>query len=133
MNHGTGEGMGDGGDDVSGEDGIELFDETREYTLIELCRVCRLPHERLVEYVAHGVVVREGRDDGRGGDPRGLGPDTRFSHGELRRLMRAVRVRRELEVELPNLALVVDLLDALERQRRELARLRRQLGDGRGH
>ena len=35
----------------------EILDERREYTAVELCRVCRLPHERLVEYVAHGVVA----------------------------------------------------------------------------
>ena len=90
----------------------EIWDERREYTVEELCRVCRLEPDRLVEYVAHGVV---------GGD----GARERFAWVEVHRLVRAVRVRRELEVELPDLALVMDLLDTIESQRRELDVLRR--------
>lgn len=92
---------------------VELYDERREYTTEELCRVCRLEPGRLVEYVAHGVVTEV---DGHG---------ERFTHVQLHRLVRAVRVRRELEVELPDLALVVDLLETIERQKRELDVLRR--------
>ena len=125
----------------------ELDDETRLYDVVEVCRVCTLARERLVEYVAHGVVVID-VDDGAirnagagtiatatGGAEARTEPDggfdigtVRFSHHAVRRLRRAVRIRRELEVELPDLALVVDLMDALERQRRELERLRRELG-----
>ena len=92
----------------------ELWDDRREYTREELCRLCRLEPGRLLEYVAHGVVT--GADGAR----------ERFTHVEVHRLVRAVRVRRELEVELPDLALVLDLLETIERQRRELERLRRQ-------
>jgi len=95
----------------------ELFDDSREYTREELCRVCRLEPGRLVEYVAHGVVTGVGASG------------ERFTHVELQRLVRAVRVRRELEVDLPSLGLVVDLLERLEHQRRELERLRRQLSE----
>ena len=102
----------------------EPQDETRLYSAVEVCRVCALSEERLVEDGAHGVVVGAsgaGREREEGAAPR-------FSHAELHRLVRAVRLRRELEVELPNLALVVDLMDTLDRQRRELRRLRRELG-----
>ena len=95
---------------------VEPLDERREYTVEELCRVCRLERHRLVEYVAHGVVggVAESRE--------------RFTWIELHRLVRAVRVRRELEVELADLPLVLDLLETIERQRRELDVLRRHGG-----
>ena len=94
----------------------ELLDERREYTVEELCRVCRLERHRLVEYVAHGVVGET------------AGSRERFTWLELHRLVRAVRVRRELEVELADLALVLDLLETIERQRRELDVLRRHDG-----
>lgn len=102
----------------------EPQDETRLYSAVEVCRVCALSEERLVEYVAHGVVVGAVTTE----REREEAAARRFSHAELHRLVRAVRLRRELEVELPNLALVVDLMDTLERQRRELRRLRRELG-----
>ena len=96
--------------------GVELLDERREYTVEELCRVCRLERHRLVEYVAHGIVGETAISRGR------------FTWIELYRLVRAVRVRRELEVELADLGLVMDLLETIERQRRELDVLRRHGG-----
>lgn len=95
---------------------VELLDERREYTVEELCRVCRLERHRLVEYVAHGVVGEA------------AGSHERFTWIELHRLVRAVQVRRELEVELADLALVMDLLETIESQRRELDVLRRHGG-----
>lgn len=95
---------------------VELLDDRREYTVAELCEVCRIEPRRLVEYVAHGVVTSVG------------GAGVRYTHVELGRLVRAVRIGRELEVDVPHLALVMDLVETIERQRRELDLLRRQIG-----
>ena len=65
-----------------------------------------------MEYVRHGVVVAEDADG------------TRFAAPALARTLRAVRVQREFEIGVEALALVVDLLERLDAQRREIAVLR---------
>ena len=89
--------------------------ERREYRREELCALCRLEEVVLVEYVRHGVVVAE--------DAGG----TRFAAPAVERTLRAARVQREFEVDVGALALVVDLLERLEDQRREIAALRGRL------
>lgn len=88
------------------------------YDRDELCALCRIDAVALVEYVRHGVVVAE--------DASG----TRFAAPALHRTLRAVRVQREFEVDLGSLALVVDLLERLEGQRREIAVLKGRLRPG---
>ena len=86
-----------------------------EYRRDELCALCRVEEVVLVEYVRHGVVVAEDADG------------TRFAAPAVERTLRAARVQREFEVGLEALALVVDLLERLEGQRREIATLRGRL------
>ncbi len=85
------------------------------YAREEVCALCRIDAVVLVEYVRHGVVVAE--------DEEGV----RFAAPALQRVLRAVRVQREFEIELDALALVVDLFETLERQRREIDVLRGRL------
>jgi chaperone modulatory protein CbpM len=49
--------------------------------------------------------------------------------GALHRVESALRLRRDLEVNMPGIALVLDLLEELQDARGELQILRRQVGD----
>jgi len=90
----------------------ELLDEDTEYSLAELCRQCGVPAECLLELVEEGVIV-----------PRGQATaGWRFSSISILRVQRALRLRRDLGVNLAGAALALDLLDEMERLR---ARLRR--------
>jgi chaperone modulatory protein CbpM len=90
----------------------ELLDEDTEYSLAELCRHCGVPAECLLELVEEGVIV-----------PRGQAMGVwRFSSISIVRVQRALRLRRDLGVNLAGAALALDLLDEMERLR---ARLRR--------
>lgn len=85
-----------------------VLDEQGEFTLAELCRVCDLSTQQATEMVAEGVL-----------NPRGREPVSwRFHSTELVRVQRALHLQRDLRVNLPGVALALDLLDELEELRR---------------
>jgi chaperone modulatory protein CbpM len=85
-----------------------LLDETAQFTLAELCAVCAVPEDLVVEIVAEGIV-----------EPTGAGPTHwRFSGVAAVRVQRVVRLQREFEVNLPGAALALELLEEIERLRR---------------
>jgi chaperone modulatory protein CbpM len=85
-----------------------LVDDTAQFTLAELCNVCAVPEELVVEIVAEGIV------EPMGDDPR----HWRFSGVAAVRVQRVVRLQREFEVNLAGAALALELLEEIERLRR---------------
>jgi len=91
----------------------EVLEEDVELTLAELCRACQVPAEQVFELVEEGLV-----------EPLGREPDRWRFHGvSLRRVHRALRLERDLGVNLAGAALAVELLDELEAMRERLKRL----------
>lgn len=96
----------------------ELMEDANDLTLVQLCRSCRVPAEEVIELVETGLV-----------DPVGSEPAVwRFRYRDLRRVRRAQRLQRDLQVNMPGAALAVELLDELERLRARL----RQIESNRG-
>lgn len=91
----------------------ELLDDSIELTLAELCRACQLPAERIFEFIDEGIVEPRGRDPSR----------WRFHSVSIRRVRRAQRLRRDLGVNTPGVALALELLEELEQLRARLAYL----------
>lgn len=91
----------------------EVLEEDVELTLAELCRVCQLPAERVVTLVEEGIVEPRGRDPAR----------WRFQGVSVRRVRCAVRLERDLGVNVAGAALALDLLDELQLLRARLQRL----------
>ncbi|HEX6998061.1 MAG TPA: chaperone modulator CbpM [Gammaproteobacteria bacterium] len=88
----------------------DVLDERVELSLADLCRMCGLREEAVIEMVEEGII-----------EPRG--PDRsgwRFSGVAVTRVRRAVRLQRDFEVNLPGAALALDLLEEIERLRRRL-------------
>jgi chaperone modulatory protein CbpM len=84
------------------------LDDSIEFSLAELCTVCSVEEELVVEIVAEGIV-----------EP--IGPNRaqwRFSGLALTRVQRVIRLQQEFGVNLPGAALALDLLEELERLRR---------------
>ncbi|TVQ39739.1 MAG: MerR family transcriptional regulator [Wenzhouxiangella sp.] len=81
----------------------------------ELCRVCELSQELLVEWIAEGVAEPRASASG----------EWRFGSGQLRRVRRARRLQLDLGVDNASLPLVLDLLDEVEQLRRKLRVLER--------
>jgi chaperone modulatory protein CbpM len=91
----------------------DVLEEEVEFTLTELSRVCSVSAERIIELVDEGLV-----------EPRGRTPSRWRFHGVcVRRVRRALRLERDLGVNIAGAALALDLLDELEIMRARLRRL----------
>ena len=91
----------------------ELLDEGVELTLAELCRACSVHAETVLAMVEEGLL-----------EPRGPAPaEWRFPGPAVRRVQVALRLQRDLGLNLPGAALALDLLEELEILRRRLQAL----------
>ena len=85
-----------------------LLDESVEFSLVELCSLCSVTEEIVVEIVAEGIVVPSGNDRAQ----------WRFSGVALARVQRVIRLQQDFGVNLPGAALALDLFEEVERLRR---------------
>ena len=81
-----------------------LLDEAQEITLAELTRSCRVHAEWVMELVEEGVLepLRPG------------GPQWRFAATSVVRVQKAHRLQRDLGVNLPGVALALQLLERID-------------------
>ena len=86
----------------------QLLDESLEFELAEFCRVCQANEDFVAALVAEGVI--EPRGDER--------THWRFTGRSVRRTQVAVRLHHDLDVNLPGVALALDLLEEIERLQR---------------
>ena len=93
-------------------DGV-LLDEQLELTLNDLCRACSSPTEWIIELVEEGALEPVGDEQS----------DWRFTGVCLQRAQTAMRLQRDLGINLAGIALVLDLLDEIETMRARLQRL----------
>ena len=95
------------GEPLSGE----VLDEKVILTRVELCRIGRIDTEQLVEMVAEGVLDVQGSTM----------QSWRFDVVALKRMQIALRLQRDLRVNLAGVALVLELLDELDQLRTQSA------------
>ena len=93
-----------------------ILEEQVEVTLAEISRSCAVHAECIIELVEEGVLAPIGRDPRR----------WRFDGAQIRRASVALRLQRDLGVNLAGVALALDLLDELNSAR---ARLRAIVGE----
>ncbi len=80
------------------------------YTVDDLCEICQLTVERIFELVDYGVI-----------DPVGASiAEWRFPTQSIIRARRALRLQRDLELNLAGIALALELIEENERLRRDL-------------
>ncbi|MBK7422493.1 MAG: MerR family transcriptional regulator [Propionivibrio sp.] len=87
-----------------------ILEELNELTLAELCRACAVRSESIVELVEEGVLAPLGREPHR----------WRFSGIHMHRATVALRLQRDLGVNLAGAALALQLLDEVEALRARL-------------
>lgn len=103
---------------ISALEGV-ILDERTVVTVTELTQVCGLSLEQVRSMVSEGML-----------QPRGAAPEQwRFTGIEVRRTRRALRLQRDLELNLAGTALALDLLDEVEWLRNRVRCLEHQLGD----
>jgi chaperone modulatory protein CbpM len=94
----------------------EILDETIELTLNDMAQRCAVETRIVIEMVEEGVL-----------EPQGRRPEEwQFRGPDLIRLRRALRLQQDLEVNLPGIALTMDLLEELDELRARLRMLERQ-------
>ena len=90
-----------------------VFDEDKEYSLRELCSMCRVHAQFVQELIDEGIL-----------SPLGPNPrEWRFAAIEIKRIQISIRLQDDLRINLPGTALALDLLEEIE----ELQRSKRQL------
>lgn len=94
-----------------------ILDETMNLSLGELCHASSLCAEEVIAMVDEGLL-----EPGGGSSPI----DWRFPATSLYRVHVALRLQRDLQVNLAGVALALDLLDELRSLRERLRLLERQ-------
>jgi len=91
----------------------ELLDDDVELSLAEICRLCDVTVERVIEFVDEGII-----------EPSGPEPASwRFRSVCVRRVRVVERLGRDLGVNAAGAALALELIDELERLRARLGQL----------
>ena len=86
-----------------------IFDQSAILTIKDLSRMCNVEERHIVEFVEEGVLnVVE------------VSSEWHFTGDALRRARLAVRLERDLELNLAGVALALDLIEELQQLRREL-------------
>ena len=85
----------------------EILDDQVEFTLSELCSVCRGEEEWIIKLIDEGVIEAKGQNH----------ENWRFSGTSLRRVHSAMRLERDLNINVAGVALALDLMDEIEQLR----------------
>ena len=92
----------------------EWLRDNRDYSLQEALAICRIDIVTFDDYVAQGVIDVE-RTEG-----------LFISYHQVCTLCRAARLQRDLELSVHAVALMIQLLDRIDEQQRELSLLYQQ-------
>ena len=92
----------------------QVVEDEVSMSLLELCQACGTERELVLQLVEHGVIEPEGD-----APPRWV-----FTGASLRRTRTALRLLRDLELNLPGAALAVELLEQIASLQRELGAAR---------
>jgi chaperone modulatory protein CbpM len=93
----------------------EIFEEYTVLSVDELSRLCAVDRAYIVELVEEGVLSVTAVE----------AEQWRFAGTALRRARMALRLQRDLEINLPGVALALELMEELDALRRELRSIRR--------
>ena len=87
-----------------------IFDQSAILSIKDLSRMCQVDERHIVEFVEEGVLTTVEVNT----------TEWHFSGAALRRARLALRLERDLELNLAGVALALELMDELENLRREL-------------
>jgi chaperone modulatory protein CbpM len=93
----------------------ELVDTATHCTVDELCLACNVDADWITELVEHGVLEPIGK----------VSADWRFASLSIVRIAKAKRLERDLNLNPPGVAVVLDLLDEIDDLRAQLGKIPR--------
>ena len=85
-----------------------IIDESCEYSLRELCNLCKVHAQFIQDLIEEGILSPQGQN------PR----EWRFAAIEIKRIQISIRLQEDLRINLPGTALALDLLEEIEQQKR---------------
>ncbi|PJD94847.1 MAG: molecular chaperone [Legionella sp.] len=88
-----------------------VLEDNMSLTVNEVCQQYLIPKALLEEMIQHGLFEQQ--------------HPLHFTAGDLRRLESACRLHRDLDINLPGVALVLELLEEMEAMRQELRILKK--------
>ena len=94
-----------------------LMDENTTISLVEVCQTCHISEDVLIEMLEQGLFNQQGMAVNK----------IDFNLKMLSRIQTARRLQADLDINLPGIVLILDLLDELEQTRNELTVLQRHL------
>lgn len=92
-----------------------LIEETTTYSFIEVCQKYQIPKELLIEMIEQGLFSNKTTQL----------EQIALDQKELLRIESAFRLHQDLGINLPGVALALDLLEEIEKMRHELDILRK--------
>lgn len=93
----------------------DIVVDTQTYSLLQVCTICGVQADRLVELVSFGIIV-----------PLGAQREIwQFTESALHRAKKALRLHRDFGLDQQGLGLALELLDEIERLHAVVARLQR--------
>lgn len=96
----------------------QLLDEQLRLTLRDMCRICGVHAEYLMELVDEGIIAPQPPARRRTSRAPRATHSWHFDGIAVVRVQRAMRLQQDLGVNLPGVALALDLLEEMERLRR---------------
>lgn len=87
------------------------YSEASSLTLESLCEICEISSDEIYHLVAYDILYPAGRQP----------EEWVFDQKQLQRAKTALRLQRDLEINLAGVALVLDLLEDREELRAKLA------------
>ncbi len=85
-----------------------VIDDNCEYSLRELCTLCKVHAQFIQDLIDEGILSPQGQN------PR----EWRFAAIEIKRIQISIRLQQDLRINLPGTALALDLLDEIEQLKR---------------
>lgn len=90
---------------------IADYSQEMSLTLEELCQICGIPHEFVIELIQYEIIT-----------PKGMAPfEWTFTMTHLQRVKMVKRLQKDLEMTIPSIAVVVDLLDQIAELKARIA------------
>lgn len=90
---------------------VASYAERPVLTLEEFCEVCHLTSDVLYDFVAYDIIQPQGAYE----------EEWLFDLEQLKRVQRALRLQHDLEMNLASVAVVLELLDEVDKLRRQVA------------
>ncbi|MCU7960099.1 MAG: chaperone modulator CbpM [gamma proteobacterium symbiont of Bathyaustriella thionipta] len=90
---------------------VTIYDDDTRLSTRELCHICNIPADMLIELVEYGIL-----------EPFGPTPaEWNFSQECIGRVQASMRLQHELEINLPAIALVLEMREQIRALRKQLA------------